>query len=75
MKIRFAVLAAACLLSGCAGQPKVRGNDHGGMIDWFGTSEAAVWEAAQKHRAQYKKSAKVTNIPISANQDALFDCI
>ena len=75
MTIRFTVLAVACLLSGCAGGVKVNGNDRGGMIDWFGSNEDAVWAAAQKHCAQYKKTAKVTNIPISANQAALFDCI
>jgi outer membrane biogenesis lipoprotein LolB len=68
------LLAISVLLASCARQVKVNGNENGGMIDWFGSNENAVWQAAQKHCAQYGKSARVTSIPPSANQNALFEC-
>jgi len=76
MKIRFVMLAAACLLSGCASQPEVYGNERGGMIYWFGSNEIAIWDAAQEFCAQYKKSAKMAaNIRVAPNQPALFYCL
>jgi len=68
------IFLAALLLAGCASAPKVHGNDRGGMIDWFATNERAVFDAATKHCAQYRKQPRITQMQKEAGGSVLFEC-
>ena len=44
------------------------------MIDWFGTNEQEVFDAASAHCAQYGKSARITELRKQASGHVLFEC-